>query len=202
MSFIPVEINSEYFSYERLVDNNNEFSLRRFAAIHNAEGITDYFRNQSMKDENDNSVRNYLVKLKGTEVLIGCFSLKNGSIPYNEKSIELKFSKETKLVPGIELVNIALNDYSLKIIKQFDKKVGRNIFYDIIQPVVKHISEETGVKVLYLFAANSKLANYYKTWGFYPVDDKSFNARLNEDWQSEYSQDCIFMYKPIVEISY
>lgn len=75
---------------------------------------------------------------------------KNGSIPYNEKSIELKFSKETKLVPGIELVNIALNDYSLKIIKQFDKKVGRNIFYDIIQPVVKHISEETGVKVLYL----------------------------------------------------
>lgn len=155
-----------------------------------------------MKDENDNSVRNYLVKLKGTEVLIGCFSLKNGSIPYNEKSIELKFSKETKLVPGIELVNIALNDYSLKIIKQFDKKVGRNIFYDIIQPVVKHISEETGVKVLYLFAANSKLANYYKTWGFYPVDDKSFNARLNEDWQSEYSQDSIFMYKPIVEISY
>lgn len=202
MSFIPVEINSEYFSYERLVDNNNEFSLRRFAAIHNAEGITDYFRNQAMKDENDNSVRNYLVKLKGTEVLIGCFSLKNGSIPYNEKSIELKFSKETKLVPGIELVNIALNDYSLKIIKQFDKKVGRNIFYDIIQPVVKHISEETGVKVLYLFAANSKLANYYKIWGFYPVDDKSFNARLNEDWQSEYSQDCIFMYKPIVEISY
>ena len=150
MSFIPVEINSEYFSYERLVDNNNEFSLRRFAAIHNAEGITDYFRNQAMKDENDNSVRNYLVKLKGTEVLIGCFSLKNVSIPYNEKSIELKFSKETKLVPGIELVNIALNDYSLKIIKQFDKKVGRNIFYDIIQPVVKHISEETGVKVLYL----------------------------------------------------
>lgn len=200
MSFIPVEINSEYFSYERLVDNGNERCLKRFAAINGATGITDYFQKQAIKDENDYSVRNYVVKLKGTEVIIACFTLKCGSIPYNEKAIDLKFSKETKLVPGLELVNIALNDYSLRIIKGLDIKVGRNIFYDIVQPIVKHISQEVGTKVLYLFAANQKLAQYYKTWGFYPVEDESFNERLNEDWQNEYSQNCIFMYKPVAEI--
>ena len=200
MSFVPVEINSEYFSYERLVDNGNEYCLRRFAAINEATGITDYFRNQALKDEKDFSVRNYVVKLKGTEVLVACFTLKCGSIPYNEKVVDLKFTKETKLVPGLELVNIALNDYSLGIIKGLGIKVGRNIFYDIVQPIVKHISQEAGTKVLYLFAANQKLACYYKTWGFYPVEDESFNERLNEDWQSEYSQNCIFMYKPVAEI--
>lgn len=200
MSFIPVDINSKYFSYERLIDNENRYCLSRFKAIHDADGITDYFQKQAIKDETDFSVRNYVVKLKGTDVLIGCFTLKCGSIPYNENAIDLKFSKETKLVPGIELVNIALNDYSLRIIKGLNIKVGRNIFYDIIQPIVKHISQEAGVKVLYLFAANPKLAVYYKTWGFYSVDDEAFNERLNEDWQSEYSHNCIFMYKPVAEI--
>ena len=200
MNFIPIEINSEYFAYERLIDNGNEYCLRRFKAIHEADGLTEYFQSQALNDESDFSVRNYVVKLKGTEVLIGCFTLKCGSIPYNENAIDLKFSKETKLIPGIELVNIALNDYSLRIIKGLDIKVGRNIFYEIIQPIVKHISQESGVKVLYLFAANPKLAVYYKTWGFYPVEDESFNERLNEDWQNKYSQNCIFMYKPVAEI--
>ena len=200
MSFIPVEINSELFSYERLVDNGNEFLLNRFSAIKNAIGITKYFQKQALKDEKDFSVRNYVVKIKNTEILIACFTLKCGSIPYSEKAINLTFSKETKLVPGIELVNIALNDYSLKIIKGLNIQAGRNIFYDIIQPIVKHISEEIGTKVLYLFAVNKKLAEYYKTWGFYPVEDESFNERLNDNWQNEYSQNCVFMYKPVAEI--
>ena len=49
MSFIPTIINSEYFSYERLVDNNNECCLQRFAAIHGETGITNYFRTQAIK---------------------------------------------------------------------------------------------------------------------------------------------------------
>ena len=200
MSFIPTIINSEYFSYERLVDNNNECCLQRFAAIHGETGITNYFRTQAIKDEADFSVRNYLVKIKDTDVLIGCFTLKCGSIPYNGKAVELKFSKETKLIPGIELVNIALNDYSLKFIQRLNIKVGRNIFYDIVQPIVKHISEESGVKVLYLFAINKNLAEYYKTWGFYSVEDELFNKNINKTWQNEYSKDCIFMYKPVAEI--
>ena len=200
MSFLPLEIASEYFSYERLVDNGNEFLLRRFSAINEADGITDYFQNQSMKDEKDNSVRNYVVKIKGTEVLIACFTLKSGSIPYIDNAVNLTFSKETKLIPGVELVNIALNDYSLKIIKGLGIKAGRNIFYDIIQPIVKHISQEIGTKVLYLFAVNEKLAEYYKSWGFYPIEDKSYNEQLNSSWQNKYSKNCIFMYKPVAEI--
>lgn len=200
MSFLPLEIASEYFSYERLVDNGNEFLLRRFSAINEADGITDYFQNQAMKDEKDNSVRNYVVKIKGTEVLIACFTLKSGSIPYIDNAVNLTFSKETKLIPGVELVNIALNDYSLKIIKGLGIKAGRNIFYDIIQPIVKHISQEIGTKVLYLFAVNDKLAEYYKSWGFYPIEDKSYNEQLNSSWQNKYSKNCIFMYKPVAEI--
>lgn len=197
MSFIPVEIESQLFDYERLCDNGNEHLLKRFVAIHNADGITNYFQKQAVKDENDFSVRNYVVKLKGTEVVIACFTLKAGSIPFTDKAINLTFSKETKLVPGIELVNIALNDI---IIKKLPVKAGKNIFYDIIQPIVMHISHEIGTKVLYLFAANPKLAEYYKTWGFFPVDDEPFNQRLTKDWQNEYSQKCVFMYKPVAEI--
>ncbi|MBO4630275.1 MAG: hypothetical protein J5687_10030 [Treponema sp.] len=200
MSFIPVEIKSELFSYERIIDNGNEYLLKRFAAIKDAVGITEYFQRQAIKDEKDFSVRNYVVKIKGTEILIACFTLKCGSIPYSEQAINLTFSKETKLVPGIELVNIALNDYSLRTIKGLNIQVGKNIFYDIVQPIVKHISEEVGTKVLYLFAANQKLANYYKTWGFYPVEDDSYNENLNNNWQNEYSQNCVFMYKPVAEI--
>ena len=200
MSFLPLEIASEYFSYERLVDNGNEFLLRRFSAINEANGITDYFHNQAMKDEKDNSVRNYVVKIRGTEVLIACFTLKSGSIPYIDNAVNLTFSKETKLIPGVELVNIALNDYSLKIIKGLGIKAGRNIFYDIIQPSVKHISQEIGTKVLYLFAVNEKLAEYYKSWGFYSIEDELYNEQLNSSWQNKYSQNCIFMYKPVTEI--
>lgn len=200
MSFVPVEIESLLFDYERLCDNGNEYLLKRFVAVHNAEGITNYFQKQALKDEKDFSVRNYLVKLKGTEVVIACFSLKAGSIPFTDKVINLAFSKETKLVPGIELVNIALNDMALNIIKKLPVKAGKNIFYDIIQPIVIHISHEIGTKVLYLFAANPKLAEYYKTWGFFSVDDEPFNQRLTKDWQNEYSQKCIFMYKPVAEI--
>lgn len=200
MSFLPLEIDSEYFSYERLVDNGNEFLLRRFSAINEANGITDYFHNQAMKDEKDNSVRNYVVKIRGTEVLIACFTLKSGSIPYIDNAVNLTFSKETKLIPGVELVNIALNDYSLKIIKGLGIKAGRNIFYDIIQPIVKHISQEIGTKVLYLFAVNEKLAEYYKSWGFYSIEDELYNEQLNSSWQNKYSQNCIFMYKPVTEI--
>lgn len=61
-------------------------------------------------------------------------------------------------------------------------------------------SLELGAKILYLFAVNKSLAEYYKSWGFCPVDDNSFNERLTSDWQNDYSKGCIFMYKPIAEM--
>ena len=88
----------------------------------------------------------------------------------------------------------------MKIIKGLGIKAGRNIFYDIIQPIVKHISQEIGTKVLYLFAVNEKLAEYYKSWGFYSIEDELYNEQLNSSWQNKYSQNCIFMYKPVTEI--
>lgn len=200
MSFVPVEINSVLFSYERLCDNDNQYYLHSFTAINNADGITEYFNTQAFNDENDYSVRSYVVKLKDTEIVIAYFTLKCGSIPFMEDAINLTFSKETKLISGIELVNIALNDKALRIIKQLHIQEGKNIFYDIVQPIVKHVSEEIGTKVLYLFAINQKLADYYKTWGFESVDDEPYNERLNQDWQNEYSQKCIFMYKSVAEI--
>ena len=107
MSFLPLEIASEYFSYERLVDNGNEFLLRRFSAINEANGITDYFHNQAMKDEKDNSVRNYVVKIRGTEVLIACFTLKSGSIPYIDNAVNLTFFFFLKRLDMIFLQNRA-----------------------------------------------------------------------------------------------
>lgn len=199
-AFPQFSVDSLLFDCERLIDNGNEFCIKRFNAFHDAEGLTYYLKKQALKDEKENSVRNYVVKLHGTEITIAYFTLKAGAIPYTETVDNLTFSKNTKLVPGIELVNIALNDIMLPKIKTLPFKVGEYIFYNIVEKLVLHVASEIGVKVLYLFAMNKKLAEYYKTWGFRMIEDDSYNDKLNEEWQSDYSQNCIFMYKPIAEI--
>lgn len=193
-------VNSLWFVCERLIDNGNDYCIKRFEAIHNATGLTKYFRKQALKDEKEKSARNYVVKLHGTEIVIAFFTLKAGSIPFTEDVENLIFSKNTKLIPGIELVNIALNDYVLPKIKSLPFRVGEYIFHEIIEKLVLHVSSELGVKVLYLFALNKKLATYYKTWGVKFIEDSDYNIKLNKEWQSEYSLDCIFMYKPLIEI--
>ena len=192
--------NSLWFDCERLTDNGNDFCLKRFEAIHDAQGLTQYLRKQALKDEKENSVRNYVVKLHGTEIIIAYFTLKAGSIPYTENAENLVFSKNTKLVPGIELVNIALNDFVLPKIKLLPFRVGEYIFHEIIEKLVIHVASEIGVKVLYLFAMNKQLAEYYKSWGFRMIEDSEYNDRLSQEWQSEYSSNCVFMYKPLAEI--
>lgn len=192
---------SEVFDCERLIDNNNYSLLPRFRAINNADGITNYFKNQALKDDEENIARNYVVKIKNSETVIAMFTLKSGAIPYNEGSEDLLFSKNTKLIPGIELVNIALNDFVLSRIRKYSSKVGKHIFFKIIQNIVLSVSDTIGVKVLYLFAANEKLAQYYTTWGFKEIPDIEYKEKLKKEWQNEYSQSCIFMYKPIAEIN-
>ena len=155
---------------------------------------------KNLQDEKEHFARNYVVKLKETETVIAMFTLKSGSIPYNEGTEDIIFTKETKLVPGIELVNIALNDFCLGRLKQFSENVGKYIFFKIIQKIVFDVSEIIGVKVLYLFAANQKLAEYYKSWGFREIPDEKYKKKMQTEWQNEYSQGCIFMYKPIIEM--
>ena len=196
---LPVQIDSTLFDYERLIDGN-EYAARRFVSVHNADGLTEYFQKQALQDEKDLYVRNYVVKFKGTECVAAYFTLKAGAIPFSENAENLSFTKETKLVPGVELVNIALNDVYLSRMKKIPMKYGQYIYNKIVEKIILEVSKTIGVKVIYLFAANPKLAEYYKTWGFYPVEDEPFNERLNKDWQNEYSQKCIFMYKPVAEI--
>lgn len=194
-----INIESPLFDYERLIDGN-EYSIKRFESVHGATGLTEYLKKQALKDEQDLYVRNYVVKIKNTEAVIAFFTLKAGAIPYSESAQSLTFTKETKLVPGIELVNIALNDYYISRIKKMPVKCGKYIFNEIIEKMILEISNVIGVKVIYLFAANQKLADYYETWGFYKNADKRFNDTLNQQWQNEYSKDCVFMYKPVAEI--
>lgn len=198
--FIPVVIDSQLFDYERLVDNGNEFLVRRFKATHDADGLTKYFQKQAKIDDAENYTRNYVVKFKGTESVVAFFTLKAGAVPYTGASDRLLISKDTKLVPGIELVNIATNDIVARKTSELGIKVGEHIFHKIIEPVVLRISGELGVKVLYLFAANKRLADYYTSWGFSTVEDSEYNERLSAEWQNSYNSGCIFMYKPIAEI--
>lgn len=200
-NFCPAEIDSELFDYERFIDNGNEFLARRFKATHEAEGLTKYFQKQAKTDELENFARNYVVKFKGTELIVAFFTLKAGAIPFSKDSERLVISKDTKLIPGVELVNIATNDIVARKTSQLEIKIGEHIFHKIIEPVILKIAGEVGVKVLYLFVANQKLAEYYKTWGFYLVENSEYNNKLSNEWQNSYNNGCIFMYKPIAEIS-
>ena len=36
--------------------------------------------------------------------------------------------------------------------------------------------------------------------GLTSIEDELYNEQLNSSWQNKYSQNCIFMYKPVTEI--
>lgn len=76
-------------------------------------------------------------------------------------------------------------------------KLGEYIFQKIIEKIAISLSKVVGLKVIYLFAANEKLVEYYKTWGFKEIENPDYNNQLNSTWLNEYSQDCIFLYKPV-----
>ena len=189
------------FDCERLLDNNNYYLVKtRFKAIKDAEGITSYFKKQSIKDDKDNYCRNYVIKLKNTEQIIACFSLKAGAIPYVENIEKVTISKDSKLIPAIEIVNVAINEYFKNAVKQIDEKIGKVLYFSVIEEIIKSVASIIGVQTVYLFAANEKLANYYESWGFHKIEDLAYNSKLAQEWQNTYSQNCIFMYKPTTEI--
>ena len=92
--------STKLFDCERLLDNGNEFLVKRFKATHDADGLTYYFQKQAKIDDSENFTRNYVVKFKGSESVVAFFTLKAGSIPYVKDESRLFFSKDTKLIPG------------------------------------------------------------------------------------------------------
>ena len=104
------------------------------------------------------------------------------------------------MIPAIELTHFAV-DARYKTIDSQDilsVKTGEFIFWNLILPVVKYVSEKVACKDLFVFSINTpQLISYYKNrLGFQEIeniDDKLFFEYAVPD----YDDNCKFLYFPL-----
>ncbi len=169
-----------------------------------AKGLDLYLKLYAWNDDLENNVRLYIIKTVFTNEVVAYFGLKAGMVSSNLSQRDREKEEEAlqrgiKLVPetlsGIEISHFAVNDLYRKK-HGYPKGLGKYIFPKFILPIINEVSEQIGVKVLYLYAADSSddngLVSYYKdVFGFkegqYVHDMKPVT--------SYYDDYCVFMYR-------
>lgn len=193
-------IENEIFYCEHLVQNEENTTLiKNFSAAKiTGYGLEKYLKNCAFRDEENNSMRTYLVKDKISGELVGYFSLKAGMVSNAESGNILASSFD--MVSGIELANFGVNGKYKKAHGE-TKGIGKIIFMDFILPICIATSDIIGAKILYIFALPYKdLINYYKTLNFSRLS-KSEEVRVHRRIRPRYDNSCIFMYRSILEKS-
>ncbi|MBR1629396.1 MAG: hypothetical protein IJ679_09065 [Lachnospiraceae bacterium] len=165
------------------------------------QGLSDYLKRYARQEEMNRSMRTYLVRDKETDECVGYFSLKAGLISLNEVEVEVEDSatgetrieREFDTLPGVELANFAVNsDYIKKY--PYQKGVGYVIFKKFIIPMIDAVSENVGVKMVYIFALPyGRLMKRYERYGFCRLSD-SQEADLHKRLKPRYDESCKFMY--------
>ena len=112
--------------------------------------------------------------------LVAWFSLKNATLPYNDK-------ESSFLIPAIELTHFAV-DARYKEIGSASLKTGEFIFWNHIVPCVKNAQKYLALQDLFVFSINTpKLISYYKNrLGFQEIeniDDKLFFEYAVPDYE-------------------
>jgi len=157
-------------------------------------GLVQYLQKIALKEELAGRMRTYLVRDAATNELVGYFSLKAGMASANEKRFLFRTKFDT--VPGIELANFAVNGTYKEAHAEYHN-IGTLIFYYFIVPTVKEISEDVGVKMLYIFSLPyPRLLQYYKTLNFERLslmDEYHVHRRM----KPRYDRNCIFMFQLI-----
>lgn len=139
-------------------------------------------------------MRTYFIRDISTNELVCYFSLKAGLISFNEISSNKKVSFD--ILPGIELANFAVNDVYIHNHPNA-KGIGLLIFLDFIIPIVRRVSVEVGVRIIYIFALPfESLINIYRDYGFKRLS-KSNENQLHRRIKPSYDENCIFMYQMI-----
>lgn len=180
--------------------------VERFKRTGEICGLECYLKHCAWQDDQNNETRVYLIKTYFSNEIVGYFALKAGMISVDSE--ERNISKEkhakhkgVKLVPvtmaGIEISHFAINDNYRKKHGEL-KKLGKFLYPTFVFPIIKKVSKEIGVKLAYLYAADSspgetkKLVEYYQdTFGFDVLEEGSRYIPVT----SYYDNGCIFMYQ-------
>lgn len=184
---------SSPFYIEELSEELNSYELKSFRIQHEEFQLTRYLVKLAKKHQKQLLNKTFLVREKGSDNLVAFYSLKAATLPYNDK-------ESSFLIPAIELTHFAV-DERYKTINSQDSlsvKTGEFIFWNLILPVVKYVSEKVACKDLFVFSINTpKLISYYKNrLGFQEIeniDDKLFFEYAVPD----YDDNCKFLYFPL-----
>jgi hypothetical protein len=130
------------------------------------------------------------IKDRFTKEIAGYFSLRNGLF-----TIELN-TDSFYSIPAIELSNFAVNSSYRKNHPE-TKFLGKTIFYDFVLPLVKYISNFSGIQALYIYALpESELIHHYETLGFSRLSERD-ESFVHSHVKPAYDAECIFMYQTI-----
>lgn len=158
----------------------------------NGKGLKDYLQFHAFPEEENNYMRTYLVRDVSTNELVCYFSLKAGLISLNEMVDNEKISFDT--LPGIELANYAVNSFYIGKHPE-SKGIGLLVYYDFIIPIIKRVSEQVGVRIVYIFSLPlESLINRYHEYGFRRLPIKQ-EKQLHRRIKPSYDENCIFMYQ-------
>ncbi len=174
-------------------------------------GLVEYIQHMAFVDENDGTMRTYIVRDNTSSEMVGYFSLKAGLISYNEHDVVVRDKKSGEsivdsktgvvmmrpvfdTIPGVELANFAVNQAYIR--RHPDMKgVGGIIFERFIHPIVERVSEEIGVKSLYVFALPyDSLITRYEEYGFSRLEEEN-EKKVHSRLKPLYDEFCIFMFE-------
>ena len=186
------KIDSEDFDYEHLLAHEENLKLIDSFTVsrQSGKGLENYLKYSAIDEDQHKSNRTYLVKDRFTKEIAGYFSLRNGLF-----TIELN-TDSFYSIPAIELSNFAVNSSYRKNHPE-TKYLGKTIFYDFVLPLVKYISNFSGIQALYIYALpESELIHHYETLGFSRLSERD-ESFVHSHVKPAYDAECIFMYQTI-----
>lgn len=207
------KLQSEIFYCNHLgVSERDEKDIMSFEIRDNkGAGLLEYLQHTAFIDEDNGTMRTYMVRDKDSSELVGYFSLKAGLISYNEheealvdeatgekiideRTGEAKTHRVFDTLPGAELADFAVNQAYIKNHPEL-KGVGMVIYRKFILPIVREAAEHIGIKILYIFALPyEELISRYEKYGFTRLDEL-YEAALHNRLKPDYDESCIFMFR-------
>ena len=206
-------LQSELFYCNHIgVSENDERDIMNFTVRDKkGAGLLDYIQHFAFLDEDNGTMRTYVVRDNRSSELAGFFSLKAGLISYNEHEVtvldestgeavidentgERKTRHVFDTLPGVELADFAVNQTYINNHPDL-KGVGLVIYNRFILPIIRQASESIGIKILYIFALPyDELIARYEKYGFSRLE-KELEAELHKRLKPEYDESCTFMYR-------
>ena len=136
---------SSPFYIEELSEELNSYELKSFRIQHEEFQLTRYLVKLAKKHQKQLLNKTFLVREKGSDNLVAFYSLKAATLPYNDK-------ESSFLIPAIELTHFAVDERykTIDLQDSLSVKTGEFIFWNLILPVVKYVSEKVACKDLFV----------------------------------------------------